>query len=194
MWPLDSEARGRIKAFIRAPPKTPLPLSTFAPLLFVLTEFTLASHPPTPHRDSRLQIPPMASSTKAESIHSDDVVVVMESEKTSYFNTTEQEQSGLKEEILVDSAAASSTKGSSSEEHVDVEPSAAPEVPGAGTLPFREVIVVFSGLVLGVFLSSLDQTIVNVCSTKIASEFHSLIEIPWLGTAYFLTSTAFQPL
>ncbi|KAG0324560.1 hypothetical protein BGZ99_001696 [Dissophora globulifera] len=62
------------------------------------------------------------------------------------------------------------------------------------TLPFRELMVVFIGLMLGVFLSSLDQTIVSVCSTKIANDFHSLKEIPWIGTAYLLTSTSFQPL
>ncbi|GJJ75901.1 hypothetical protein EMPS_08259 [Entomortierella parvispora] len=151
----------------------------------------------------------MASSAKAESVHSGDVVVVIESEKTSDFNgssseqthtedpqdfTTEQDQFGQKEEVLVDSEAASSTKGSTSQDNTDSGPAPISEVAGAGTLPFREVIVVFAGLVLGVFLASLDQTIVNVCSTKIASQFHSLTEIPWLGTAYFLTSTAFQPL
>ncbi|KAG0299650.1 hypothetical protein BGZ98_009870 [Dissophora globulifera] len=65
---------------------------------------------------------------------------------------------------------------------------------GVTTLPFRELMVVFVGLMLGVFLSSLDQTLVSVCNTKIANEFHSLKEIPWIGTAYLLTSTSFQPL
>ncbi|KAF8962048.1 hypothetical protein BGZ46_001232, partial [Entomortierella lignicola] len=62
------------------------------------------------------------------------------------------------------------------------------------TLPFKELIVVFIGLMLGVFLASLDQTIVSVCTTKIANDFHSLNDIPWVGTAYLLTSTSFQPL
>ncbi|KAF9129014.1 hypothetical protein BGW39_004542 [Mortierella sp. 14UC] len=62
------------------------------------------------------------------------------------------------------------------------------------TLPFKELIIVFIGLMLGVFLSSLDQTIVSVCTTKIANEFKALNEVPWVGTAYLLTSTAFQPL
>ncbi|KAF9109855.1 hypothetical protein BGX27_007121 [Mortierella sp. AM989] len=64
---------------------------------------------------------------------------------------------------------------------------------GVVTLPFKELIVVFIGLMLGIFLSSLDQTIVSVCTTNIANEFHSLSEIPWVGTAYLLTATAFQP-
>ncbi|KAG0304507.1 hypothetical protein BGZ97_001443 [Linnemannia gamsii] len=65
---------------------------------------------------------------------------------------------------------------------------------GVVTLPFKELIVVFIGLMLGVFLSSLDQTIVSVCTTKIANEFNALNQVPWVGTAYLLTSTAFQPL
>ncbi|KAG0371481.1 hypothetical protein BGX24_001612 [Mortierella sp. AD032] len=62
------------------------------------------------------------------------------------------------------------------------------------TPPFRELIVVLIGLMLGLLLSSLDQTIVAVCTTKIANDFNSLSEIPWVGTAYLLTSTAVQPL
>ncbi|KAF9431928.1 hypothetical protein BGZ76_011512 [Entomortierella beljakovae] len=62
------------------------------------------------------------------------------------------------------------------------------------SLPFKELMVVFTGLMLAVFLASLDQTIVSVCTTNIANEFKSLSEIPWIGTAYLLTSTSFQPL
>ena len=158
----------------------------------------------------------MASSTKAPSVHSDNATVVIESEKKNYstpetantfetfdeFNngSSKEHASGDKEEIvdisdhkqevMVDSGA-SSTKGSS---HGNLDPG--PPAPGVGTvtLPFKELMVVFTGLMLGIFLSSLDQTIVSVCTTKIASDFNSLNEIPWIGTAYLLTSTAFQPL
>lgn len=65
---------------------------------------------------------------------------------------------------------------------------------GVVTLPFKELMVVFVGLMLGVFLSSLDQTIVSVCTPKIANEFNSLSEVPWVATAYLLTSTSFQPM
>ncbi|KAG0368164.1 hypothetical protein BGX24_002919 [Mortierella sp. AD032] len=61
-------------------------------------------------------------------------------------------------------------------------------------LPFKELIVVFVGLVLGVFLAALDQTIVSVCTTKIANDFKALNDVAWVGTSYLLTSTAFQPL
>ncbi|OAQ31158.1 MFS general substrate transporter [Linnemannia elongata AG-77] len=65
---------------------------------------------------------------------------------------------------------------------------------GVVTPPFKELIVVLIGLMLGLFLSSLDQTIVAVCTTKIANDFDSLDEIPWVGTTYLLTSTTVQPL
>ena len=61
-------------------------------------------------------------------------------------------------------------------------------------LPFKELIIVFVGLVLGVFLAALDQTIVSVCTTKIANEFKALNDVAWIGTSYLLTATAFQPL
>jgi hypothetical protein len=69
-----------------------------------------------------------------------------------------------------------------------------PEDGGVVTMPFKELILVFIGLMLGVFLSSLDQTIVSVCTNRIANEFNALNDIPWLGTSYLLTSTSFQPL
>jgi hypothetical protein len=49
-------------------------------------------------------------------------------------------------------------------------------------LPFKELIIVFVGLVLGVFLAALDQTIVSVCTTKIANEFKALNDVAWIGT------------
>ncbi|KAG0291755.1 hypothetical protein BGZ96_004871 [Linnemannia gamsii] len=61
-------------------------------------------------------------------------------------------------------------------------------------LPFKELIIVFVGLTLGVFLAALDQTIVSVCTTKIANDFKALNDVAWIGTSYLLTATAFQPL
>ncbi|KAF9354184.1 hypothetical protein BGX26_007986 [Mortierella sp. AD094] len=97
-------------------------------------------------------------------------------------STDPHNSSNNKEEVAIDipSSTAESHKSDSDGEVV--------------TLPFKELIVVFIGLMLGVFLASLDQTIVSVCTTKIANDFHALSEIPWVGTAYLLTSTSFQPL
>ncbi|KAJ3389580.1 hypothetical protein HDU84_008590 [Entophlyctis sp. JEL0112] len=71
-----------------------------------------------------------------------------------------------------------------------------------------EFLLVLVGLVLAVFLASLDmvifvstflsalsetQTIVSVALQTIASEFSSLDKIDWIGTAFFATSAAFVP-
>jgi len=45
-----------------------------------------------------------------------------------------------------------------------------------------------------VFLASLDQIIVATSIPKIIVEFKALGDISWLGTAYMMTATAFQPL
>ncbi|KAJ2955890.1 hypothetical protein NQZ79_g8191 [Umbelopsis isabellina] len=47
---------------------------------------------------------------------------------------------------------------------------------------------------LGVLLAALDQTIVTTALPKIASDFNALNKVSWVGTAYMLTSTAFQPI
>ncbi|CAG8564706.1 11503_t:CDS:10 [Ambispora leptoticha] len=61
-------------------------------------------------------------------------------------------------------------------------------------LPFKQLVVVFVGLLLALFLAALDQTIVSTCLPKIASEFDALDKIAWVGTVYLLTATAVQPL
>ncbi|KAF9929623.1 hypothetical protein FBU30_001412 [Linnemannia zychae] len=157
------------------------------------------------------------------SVHSDNATVVIDSEKSqsnieqstsSHVATnniagdkqeyTETTISYQKEEVIEDMKTddgfkqkvdgdASSTKGSLS--HGNIDPG--PHNPALNTptkLPFKELMIVFTGLMLGIFLASLDQTIVSVCSTKIAGEFKALDQIPWIGTSYLLTSTTFQPL
>ncbi|KAI9231459.1 MAG: major facilitator superfamily domain-containing protein [Podila humilis] len=49
-------------------------------------------------------------------------------------------------------------------------------------------------LALSVFLASLDQLIVSTSIPAITREFQALGDISWLGTAYMMTTTAFQPL
>ncbi|CAG8623447.1 8796_t:CDS:10 [Ambispora gerdemannii] len=61
-------------------------------------------------------------------------------------------------------------------------------------LPFKKLIFVFVGLLLALFLASLDQTIVSTCLPKIASDFNALDKIAWVGTVYLLTATSVQPL
>ncbi|HWD51543.1 MAG TPA: MDR family MFS transporter [Acidimicrobiales bacterium] len=75
------------------------------------------------------------------------------------------------------------------------EPSvtAPPPIPGAG-LSHRQVLIIFSGLMLGMFLAALDQTIVGTALPTIVNSLHGLNHISWVVTAYLLTSTISTPL
>lgn len=63
-----------------------------------------------------------------------------------------------------------------------------PEYPGL----FKAVLIVIS-LFITVFLVALDQTIIGTANPKITDQFHSVQDVGWYGSAYFLTSTALQP-
>jgi len=54
--------------------------------------------------------------------------------------------------------------------------------------------VVLSGLMAGMFLAALDQSIVGVALPRITSELGGLDKLSWVVTAYLLTSTAATPL
>ena len=58
----------------------------------------------------------------------------------------------------------------------------------------REILVVFSGLLLGMLLAALDQTIVATALPTIVSDLGGLNELSWVVTAYILASTASTPL
>ncbi|RUP45914.1 major facilitator superfamily domain-containing protein [Jimgerdemannia flammicorona] len=55
-------------------------------------------------------------------------------------------------------------------------------------------IMLFIGLVLAVFLGSLDGTIVSTCLPVIASQFNAFDSITWVAVSYLLTFNALQPL
>ncbi len=81
------------------------------------------------------------------------------------------------------------------------EPTARATNPPAGTastggdyLSHRQILVVMGGLMAGMFLAALDQSIVAVALPKITSELGGLDKLSWVVTAYLLTSTAATPL
>ncbi|KAJ5433840.1 Major facilitator superfamily domain general substrate transporter [Penicillium cf. griseofulvum] len=55
-----------------------------------------------------------------------------------------------------------------------------------------EALFIMVALVLSITLCSLDQTIVATAIPKITDQFHSLDDISWYGSAYFMTLGAFQ--
>jgi EmrB/QacA subfamily drug resistance transporter len=61
-------------------------------------------------------------------------------------------------------------------------------------LSHRQILVIMSGLMLGMFLASLDQTIVSTALPTIVGDFHRSDLLSWVITAYLLASTATTPL
>lgn len=61
-------------------------------------------------------------------------------------------------------------------------------------LSHRQILVVMGGLMAGMFLAALDQSIVGVALPRITSDLGGLDKLSWVVTAYLLTSTAATPL
>ncbi|MEJ7707748.1 MAG: MDR family MFS transporter [Nocardioidaceae bacterium] len=71
----------------------------------------------------------------------------------------------------------------------------APHTPDAdGYLSHRQILVVMTGLMAGMFLAALDQSIVATALPRITSELGGLDKLSWVVTAYMVTSTASTPL
>jgi EmrB/QacA subfamily drug resistance transporter len=77
---------------------------------------------------------------------------------------------------------------------MDTAPDQSPTTPHVVQLSHREILVVFSGLMLGMLLAALDQTIVATALPTIVGELGGLDHLSWVVTAYLLTSTASTPL
>ena len=58
----------------------------------------------------------------------------------------------------------------------------------------RQLRIVFGGLMLGLLLAALDQTIVATALPTIVGDLGGLNHLSWVVTAYLLTSTAVSPL
>ncbi len=66
--------------------------------------------------------------------------------------------------------------------------------PTGDYMSHRQILVVMAGLMAGMFLAALDQSIVGVALPKITSDLGGLDKLSWVVTAYLLTSTAATPL
>ncbi len=70
--------------------------------------------------------------------------------------------------------------------HVDAQPD--------GPLTHRQIITILIGLMMGMFLAALDQTIVASAMRTIADDLKGLSAQAWVTTAYLITSTIVTPL
>ncbi|HEU5271884.1 MAG TPA: MDR family MFS transporter [Jatrophihabitans sp.] len=64
----------------------------------------------------------------------------------------------------------------------------------SGLLSYRQIMLILSGLMLGMFLASLDQTIVSTAMRTIADKLNGQTNQAWATTAYLVTSTVSTPL
>ncbi|KAF8975319.1 hypothetical protein BGZ46_009218 [Entomortierella lignicola] len=60
-------------------------------------------------------------------------------------------------------------------------------------LTTAQLVLVFLGICVTLFLSALDQTIVTTTLPAIAKDFDNFSDISWVGTAYLISTTAVQP-
>ena len=63
-----------------------------------------------------------------------------------------------------------------------------------GPLTHRQIVTILIGLMMGMFLAALDQTIVATSIRTIADDLHGLNHQAWATTAYLITSTIVTPL
>ena len=66
-------------------------------------------------------------------------------------------------------------------------------VPGK-PLTHRQILVIFSGLMLGMLLAALDQTIVATALPTIVGDLGGLEHLSWVVTAYLLAATVSTPI
>ncbi len=64
---------------------------------------------------------------------------------------------------------------------------------GLNSLPRRQVIMTFAGVLLAMFLGSLDQTIVGTAMPRIIADLGGFTHYTWVTTAYIITSAIAIP-
>jgi EmrB/QacA subfamily drug resistance transporter len=70
----------------------------------------------------------------------------------------------------------------------------APPAPAPAALTHRQILTILAGLMMGMFLAALDQTIVATSIRTIADDLDGLSIQAWATTAYLITATISTPL
>ena len=65
---------------------------------------------------------------------------------------------------------------------------------GIRSLPRRQVMITLAGVMLAMFLSSLDQTVVGTAMPRIITDLGGFTHYTWVTTAYIITSTITIPI
>jgi EmrB/QacA subfamily drug resistance transporter len=66
--------------------------------------------------------------------------------------------------------------------------------PASEGFTHRQILAIMSGLMMGMFLAALDQTIVSTALPTIVGDFHHSNLLSWVITSYLLASTASTPI
>ncbi|MFJ2647734.1 MDR family MFS transporter [Streptomyces sp. NPDC087420] len=82
---------------------------------------------------------------------------------------------------------------STSAASADIGPVGTGEAPRTG-YTHRQIMVILSGLLLGMFLAALDQTVVSTAIYKIGESLDGLTAQAWVTTAFLITSTIATPM
>src|SRR5512139_1653647 len=65
---------------------------------------------------------------------------------------------------------------------------------GFHNLPRRQVLITLGGVLLAMFLSALDQTVVGTALPQIIADLRGFEHYTWVATAYLLTATIMMPI
>ena len=76
----------------------------------------------------------------------------------------------------------------------EATPGPATDAPDTGEYTHRQILTILSGLMLGMFLAALDQSIVGTAIRTIADDLNGLSIQAWATTAYLITSTITTPI
>ena len=68
------------------------------------------------------------------------------------------------------------------------------EAPALKELPTAQLVLMMSGIWLGVFLAAVDSTVIATLSAPISTSFKSLSLLSWLASSYLIANAAFQPI
>jgi len=65
---------------------------------------------------------------------------------------------------------------------------------GLRSLPRKQVIITFAGVMLAMFLGALDQTVVGTAMPRIIAELGGFNQYTWVTTAYIITAAVSVPI
>jgi EmrB/QacA subfamily drug resistance transporter len=89
----------------------------------------------------------------------------------------------------------SSAAGSAGAQSYDAEQQVGePAGAAAGGYSHKQILTILMGLLLGMFLAALDQTIVSTAIRRIGDDLNGLSAQAWVTTAFLITSTITTPL